>query len=314
MTISEKSILIKQKALELGFAAVGFAAAGELTKEKEFLRIWLDEGLHASMHYMENYFDKRVNPQVLVPGAKTVISLALNYFPGELQHDESAPVLSKYAYGIDYHFVLKDKLKSLFGYINSAIQPVEGRGFVDSAPVLDRAWAARAGLGWIGKNTNLIIPRTGSFVFIGELIIDLELEYDKPINERCGSCTRCILACPTNALIKPYVLDSNRCISFLTIENKDAIPETYKGKLEDRVYGCDICQDVCPWNRNHEATTETAFTPSKRLLGLSLQEWREMDETTFRELFKKSAVKRAKFQGLKRNIDFISRQGEEAGE
>jgi epoxyqueuosine reductase len=305
MNVAEKSILIKEKALELGFDACGIAKAEALSNEKLVLRKWLDRGLHAGMHYMENYFDKRTDPTILVPGAQSVISVVLNYFPDVQQLDNEAPVLSKYAYGVDYHYVLKEKLKQLLILINAEIGKTTGRVFVDSAPVLDRTWAAKSGVGWIGKNTNLIVPEVGSFVFIGEIILDMELDYDTAIEDRCGSCTKCINACPTNALVVPYLLDSNRCISYLTIENKEAIPEKFKGKFENRVYGCDICQDVCPWNSKVKPTKETQFTPSKKLLELTHAEWQELDEPIYRELFKNSPVKRAKFAGLKRNIDFL---------
>lgn len=305
MDTKDKGILIKAKAQELGFAACGFSKAEELKKDKAFLQKWLDNGLHAGMQYMENHFEKRTDPSKLVEGAKSVISVVFNYYPEEVQGNGDTPVISKYAYGVDYHFVLKDKLKELLKYIQSDIEEVEGRVFTDSAPVLDRAWAARSGLGWIGKNTNLIVPNLGSFVFIGELILDIELEYDAPIEDRCGSCTKCISACPTNALVMPYKMDSNRCISFLTIENKAEIPEKFKGKFENRMYGCDICQDVCPWNKDHKVTTEEAFKPHPKLLELDKEGWKNLDEDTYREIFKKSAVKRAKYSGLRRNIDFL---------
>jgi len=305
MDYIEISKNIKAKATALGFDGCGFAKAELLPHDKAFLQKWLDRGLHSAMQYMENNFDKRTDPRELVDGAKSVISVIYNYYPEEEQKDSEAPVISKYAYGTDYHFVLKDKLKELFNFIHETIQPITGRVFVDSAPVLDRAWAARSGLGWIGKNTNLIVPDLGSFVFIGELIIDLELEYDTPISDRCGSCTKCIQACPTNALVVPYLLDSNRCISNLTIENKGAIPEKFKGTFENRVYGCDICQDVCPWNKGHKPTKEKAFSPHPRLLEMNVEEWHQLDEETYREVFRKSAVKRAKYSGLKRNLDFL---------
>ena len=305
MDLSEKTILIKAEARRLGFEACGISKADELVREKEFLQKWLDKGLHASMEYMANHFDKRTDPRELVEGAKSVVSVVLNYYPSETQQDQKAPVLSKYAYGTDYHFVLKDKLKSLFTFINDSIEPVNGRVFVDSAPVLDRAWAARSGIGWIGKNTNLIVPEVGSFVFIGELIIDLELLADAPIEDRCGSCTKCISACPTNAIVMPYLVDSNRCISFLTIENKKAIPQKFQAKFENRVYGCDICQDVCPWNKKIKSHSVSEFIPPKKLMELTTDEWHNLDEDTYRELFRKSAVKRAKFTGLKRNLKFL---------
>jgi epoxyqueuosine reductase len=306
MTITEKTELIKQQAHLLGFDACGISSAEELTPDKHFLQKWLDQGLHASMKYMENHFEKRTNPAILVEGAKSVISVVLNYFPENQQADSEAPVLSKYAYGADYHFVMKEKLRELFDFINTDITSCEGRVFVDSAPVLDRAWAAKSGVGWIGKNTNLIVPNVGSFVFIGEIILDMELAYDSPIEDRCGSCTKCISACPTNALLMPYLLDSNRCISFLTIENREEIPEKFSGKLQNRVYGCDICQDVCPWNKKAKAHNVNEFKPSKKLLELTREEWQKLDEETYREVFRKSAVKRAKYSGLRRNLDFLN--------
>ena len=305
MSLADKAILIKEQAKILGFCACGISKAELLNQDKQFLKTWLDRSLNASMHYMENNFEKRTDPRQLLPGAKSVISVALNYYPKEQQKDTKSPVISKYAYGTDYHFVLKDKLKILLSFINKNIAKANGRVFVDSAPVLDRAWAARAGIGWIGKNTNLIVPETGSFVFIGELIVDIELAVDTPIEDRCGSCTKCISACPTNALIVPYLLDSNRCISYLTIENKEEISSSFKGKFENRVFGCDICQDVCPWNSKAKPTQEKAFKPNKKLLELSKEEWHNLDEETYHEIFKKTAVKRAKYSGLRRNIDFL---------
>lgn len=305
MNLSENTKLVKQYAKTLGFEACGFSKAEELKSEKEFLEKWLGDGLHAAMHYMENNFEKRIDPTKLVDGAKSVISVVYNYFPKEQQYQSEAPVVSKYAYGVDYHFVMKDKLKVLMQYINDNVGVVNGRIFVDSAPVLDRAWAARSGIGWIGKNTNLIVPNVGSFVFIGELIVDMEFEYDSAIKERCGSCTKCISACPTNALVKPYLLDSKRCISFLTIENKDEIADEFKGRLNNRVYGCDICQDVCPWNKDHKATSDDAFAPHPGLLSMSKDDWFNMNEERYRELFRKSAIKRAKYAGLQRNIQFL---------
>lgn len=304
MDILQLTGKIKDKALELGFDACGIASAKKLDKHKAFLKSWLEKGLHAGMHYMENHFDKRTDPTELMPGAKSVISVLLNYFPEKVQ-PENVPVVAKYAYGTDYHFVIKDKLKLLLNFINSDIQPCTGRFFTDSAPVLDRAWAAEAGLGWIGKNTNLIVPHKGSFFFIGELILDIELDYDKPIEDYCGSCTKCINACPTNALIVPYLLDSNRCISYQTIENKGEINGQLKGKFENRVFGCDICQDVCPWNKYSKPTHEKQFSPDKKFLELTTGEWSAMDEEKFHGLFNKTPVMRAGFKGVKRNLDFI---------
>lgn len=296
--------IIKDKAIELGFDACGIAAAKRLSREEVFLRNWLSKGLHATMQYMNNNFDKRVDPTKLVPGAKSVISVLLNYFP-EKQQSKNDHSVAKYAYGKDYHFVIKEKLKTLLNFINSEIIPCAGRFFTDSAPVLDRAWAAEAGLGWIGKNTNLIVPHKGSFFFIGELIIDIELEYDKPIEDFCGSCTKCISACPTNALVVPYMLDSNRCISYHTIENKGEIYENLKGKFQNWIFGCDICQDVCPWNNFSKPTHELQFQPRKKFLEITKEEWNSMDEKSFNNLFIDTPIMRAGFEGIRRNLEFI---------
>ena len=259
------------------------------------------------MGYMQNHFEKRVAPGKLVPGARTVISVLLNYYPSETQRHKEAPVLSKYAYGRDYHFTVKEKLKQLFDFIKEEIYPdLEGRYFTDSAPVLDRAWAVRAGLGWIGKNSNLISKKWGSFVFIGELIVNLEVDGEtQEVKNACGNCTRCIDACPTGAIAAPYEIDANRCISYLTIEHKGEMPVEFKGKFENRVFGCDICQDVCPWNKNPIPTNEPDFQPKAELIEMSREEWIGLDEDKFRELFAGSPVKRAKYVGLKRNIDFL---------
>lgn len=303
----ERTEIIRNKALELGFDFCGFAKAERLSKNEEFLRKWLDKGLHAAMQYMENNFEKRVDPRVLEPGAKSVVSVLLNYFPKHKQNEET-PQVAKYAYGLDYHFVIREKLNALLDYINNEIAPCNGRGFTDSAPLLDRAWAAKAGLGWIGKNTNLIVPQKGSYFFIGELIVDIELEYDEPINDFCGSCTKCIQACPTNALVMPYLLDSKRCISYQTIENKSEIPEKLKGKFQNWIFGCDICQDVCPWNKKPEPTREPDFSPKKTFLEMTKEDWHNIDEDSFRELFRKSPLKRTKYSGIKRNLKFISEE------
>lgn len=305
MEVSKHTRLIKQKALELGFDSCGFAKAEKLTKDEAFLQKWLDKGLHAAMDYMQNHFDKRVDPTILVPGAKSVVSVILNYFP-EKQQNAQAPKLAKYAYGEDYHFIIREKLNQLLAFINEKVSSCNGRGFTDSAPVLDRAWAAKAGLGWIGKNTNLIVPQKGSFYFIGELIIDLDLVYDVPIKDMCGSCTKCIQACPTNAIVVPYLLDSKRCISFQTIENKADIPKQFKGKFQNWVFGCDICQDVCPWNKFSEPSKEESFSPSKSLLELTADEWYKLDEETFKKMFRKSPLKRTKYSGIRRNLSFLS--------
>lgn len=306
MKFSGPSTAIKQKARDLGFLGCGISRAGFLGNEKSRLENWLSQGMNGEMGYMARNLDKRLDPRLLFEGAKSVISVLLNYFPSQQQEDPGAPILSKYAYGTDYHFVLKDKLNELLSFIQTEIAPCNGRAFVDSAPVLDKAWAANAGLGWIGKNTNLISVEHGSFFFIGELIIDLELEPDeKIVRNHCGNCTRCIDACPTGAIVSPYVVDARRCISYQTIEKKGKIDENLKGKFDERFFGCDICQDVCPWNLKSEPHHEPAFEPHPGLLKLSRKEWQEMDQPLFNELFRKSAVKRTKYSGLKRNLQFL---------
>lgn len=297
---------IKAKAKELGFMDCGISEADFLAEEKDRLLNWLQNEMHGEMAYMANHLEKRLDPRLLVDNARSVISVLLNYFPAEKQSDPTAPVLSKYAFGTDYHFVMKEKLGELLQFIQSEIAPCEGRCFVDSAPVLDRAWAARAGLGWIGKNTSLISTEHGSFFFIGELIIDLELPADdKVVRNHCGNCTRCLDACPTKALVAPFVLDARRCISYQTIENRGEIDPELKGKFENRVFGCDICQDVCPWNLKSEAHQEPAFHPDVKLMNLTKVEWTKMDKSKFNELFRNSAVKRTRFEGLKRNLKFL---------
>jgi epoxyqueuosine reductase len=257
------------------------------------------------MAYMENHFDKRLDTTKLVEGSKSVISLLLNYYPDSIQKDQHSPKISKYAYGKDYHFVIKEKLKSLLEVIREEIGEIEGRAFVDSAPVLDKAWAAKSGLGWVGKHSNLLTQKTGSFYFIAELIIDLELEYDTPVTDHCGSCTACIDACPTQAIVAPYVVDGSKCISYFTIELKEQIPNSYKGQFDNWMFGCDVCQDVCPWNRFSKAHEEPLFNPHPNLLEMSKKDWEELTEETFRKVFKNSAVKRTKFSGLTRNIHFL---------
>lgn len=266
---------------------------------------WLKENRHGAMGYMENHFDKRLDPTKLVPGSKSVISLLLNYYNPDLQSDPDAPKISKYAYGRDYHLVIKDKLKELLAYIRDEIGEVSGRAFVDSAPVLDKAWAAKSGLGWIGKHSNLLTQKVGSYYFIAELILDLELEYDHPVTDHCGECTACIDACPTEAIIEPYVVDGSKCISYLTIELKENIPTEFKGKMDNWMFGCDVCQDVCPWNRFSKAHSEPLFDPHPDLLSMTSDEWEELTHEVFSDLFRKSAVKRTKFEGLKRNIKFL---------
>lgn len=306
MNAERNTELIKQKSKELGFMFCGVSKADFLEDEARKLETWLKRDYHGKMSYMENHFDKRVDPRLLVDDAKSVVSLILNYYPEETQQDPDAPKISKYAYGTDYHYVIKDKLKEILQYIQSEIGEVSGRVFVDSAPVLDKAWAQKSGLGWIGKNTNLIHPKHGSFFFIAELILDLELVPDGPIKDYCGTCTKCIDACPTEAIVAPYVVDGSKCISYLTIELKDAIlPGEFKDKMDNWMFGCDVCQDVCPWNRFSKPKSEGAFDPHENLLKMSKADWHDLSEEVFRELFKNSAVKRTKFKGLTRNIDFL---------
>jgi epoxyqueuosine reductase len=305
---SAYSNLIKAEAKRLGFMFCGIAKAEFLEEEAPRLEQWLKNNMHGEMLYMENHFDKRLDPRLLVDGAKSVISLGLNYYTEQQQTDPLAPKISKYAYGADYHHVIKDKLKQLLQFINENIGEVGGRAFVDSAPVLDKAWARKAGLGWIGKNTNLISKQVGSFFFLCELIVDLKLEYDiEPTADHCGTCTRCIDACPTEAIVGPYVVDGSKCISYLTIELKNEIPAEFKGKMDNWMFGCDICQDVCPWNRFSLLHSEPAFESHPDLLHLTATDLHEITEDTFQKVFKNSAVKRTKFSGLKRNIEFLSR-------
>lgn len=300
---------IKQEALRLGFDFTGISKATFLEEEAPRLEQWLLQNRHGKMKYMENYFDKRLDPRKLVDGAKSVISLLYNYFPSRPIEQEGTPRISKYAYGEDYHLVIKDKLKELLYIINEKIGEVSGRAFVDSAPVLDKAWAAKSGLGWIGKNSNLITRQQGSYFFIAEIILDLELTADRAIEDYCGTCTRCMDACPTDAIIKPYVVDGSRCISYFTIELREEIPASYKGQFSsdkgDWVFGCDVCQDVCPWNRFSKPHNESRFNPSDDLMGLNQQEWHEITQEVFSKVFKNSAVKRTGYKGLKRNLEFI---------
>ena len=298
--------MIKAEALRLGFMACGISKAEFLEEEAPRLENWLNNNHHGEMAYMANHFDKRLDPRLLVEGSKSVVSLTLNYFTPQKQADPTAPKISKYAYGADYHTVIKEKLQELMYFINQNIGEVGGRCFVDSAPVMDKAWAQKSGLGWRGKNSNLISKNSGSFFFLAELIIDLELEYDNPfITDHCGSCTRCIDACPTDAIIAPYTVDGSKCISYLTIELKNEIPTAFKGKMENWMFGCDICQDVCPWNRFATPHQEPAFKPTHELLDLKKEDLIDMTDEIFKKVFKGSAVKRTKFNGLKRNIDFL---------
>lgn len=298
--------MIKEEARRLGFSFVGVVRAERMEEEARRLEAWLNAGMHGQMAYLANYFDQRVDPTRLVPGAKSVVCLMYNYFPDKAQQDVEAPKIARYAYGQDYHYVLKPRLKTLLQYIRDHIGKVEGRCFVDSAPVLERDWAQRGGIGWKGKNTLLIHPRAGSYFFLAELIIDLELEFDHPLRDYCGTCRRCIEACPTEAIApQGYLVDASKCISYFTIELREAIPEAYRGKFDNWMFGCDICQEVCPWNRFSTPHHEPAFEPHPDLLTMTKSEWEELTEETFREVFRKSAVKRTKFEGLKRNIAFL---------
>lgn len=298
--------MIKTEAERLGFLSCGIAKAKFLEHEAPRLEQWLQEQKHGQMQYMENHFDKRLDPRILVDGARSVISLTYNYYTHQIQTHENAPKISKYAYGIDYHEVIKAKLKELLYFIQEHIGEVSGRAFVDSAPVLERAWAQKSGLGWIGKNANLISKQKGSFFFLAELIIDLPLVYDNPLQtDHCGKCTRCIDACPTDAIYAPFKVDGSKCISYLTIELKEQIPSEFEGKMENWMFGCDICQDVCPWNRFSVPHQENAFMPNASLLNMKAHEWQDLTEEIFQKVFPKSPLKRTKFKGLKRNIDFL---------
>jgi epoxyqueuosine reductase len=295
---------IKAEAKRLGFLSCGISKSDFLEEEAPRLEKWLNNNMHGEMGYMENHFDKRLDPRLLVEGSKSVISLLLNYFPEETQVADSYKI-SKYAYGQDYHHIIKSKLKQLQEFITEEIGEVNGRAFVDSAPVLDKAWAAKSGLGWIGKNSNLLTQQVGSFYFIAELIVDIELEYDHKVTDHCGTCTACLDACPTQAIVEPYVVDGSKCISYFTIELKNELPIDVKGSFDDWMFGCDICQDVCPWNRFSKPHKEPLFNPNPELLSMTKKDWEEITEDVFQKVFKKSAVKRTKFAGLTRNIDFL---------
>lgn len=308
ISLQKKSVIVKKTAVELGFNYCGIARATLLNDDARRLETWLNKGYHGTMKYMENYFDMRVDPTLLVPGAKSVITLLLNYYPSQKQSNQ-APKISKYAWGQDYHSVIRQKLNSLIASLKKEIGDIQGRGFVDSAPVLERTWAQRSGLGWVGKNGNLINKQNGSFFFIATLITDLELEYDDPFaKDYCGTCTRCIDACPTEAILPGKVIDGSKCISYFTIELKDAmIPDEMKGKFENWAFGCDTCQDVCPWNRFSQPTKEVAFNPIPELLDLSSNEWEAMSEERFRKIFKDSPLSRSKFKGIQRNLRFLKK-------
>lgn len=302
--IAQRTKIIKAKAQDLGFMHCGISKADFLAEEAPKLENWLKKGKHGTMSWMENHFDMRLDPRLIVPGAKSVISFILNYYPEEKHHNKDYKI-SKYAYGRDYHKVIKKKIKELVQFLKTEIGDFNGRGFVDSAPVMDKVWAKKSGLGWIGKNSNLINRETGSFFFIAELIVDLELEYDGPIEDYCGDCTKCIDACPTDAISDPYVIDGSKCISYLTIELKDSIPEQFKGKMDNWIFGCDICQDVCPWNRFSKGHKIKDFEPKEDFKTIKKNDWIEITEELFDKVFEGSAVKRTKLEGLKRNIKFL---------
>ncbi len=302
---AQRAFQVKQIAKDLGFDFCGISKAEFLEEEAPRLELWLNKGMHGKMSYMENHFDKRLDPRLLVPGAKSIVSLLFNYYPENDDLSTSSPKISRYAYGADYHSVIKDKLRLFLDRIQIEIGEVDGRVFVDSAPVLDKAWANKSGLGWIGKNSNLINKSQGSYFFIAELIIDLELQADGPIKDYCGTCTKCIDACPTDAIVQPYMVDGSRCISYFTIELKEAIPIEMQGKFDDWAFGCDICQEVCPWNRFSKPHSEPRFSPAEVMSSTSKAEWAEMTKELFNELFRKSAVKRTGYEGLKRNINFL---------
>lgn len=307
--LEKHTALLKKEAKRLGFSFVGIAKAERLDVAAQRLEEWLHQGFQGKMQYMENHFEKRVDPTQLVPGSKSVVTLMYNYYSENKQEDPEAPKISKYAYGKDYHFIIKRKLKDLLHYLNEAIGEVNGRCFVDSAPVMEREWAKRSGVGWTGKNTLLIHPKAGSYFFLAELIIDLELVPDTPMKDYCGSCSRCIDACPTDAISsKGYLIDASKCISYLTIELKDEqLPEVFRGHTKNWMFGCDICQEVCPWNKFSVSHSEPEFDPHPNLLKMRKKDWEEITEEVFREIFRKSAVKRTKFKGLKRNINFLKK-------
>ena len=304
--------LLKTAAHDLGFQFVGVSKAEFMEPEARRLEAWLRKGYQGKMHYLENHFDKRVDPTKLVPGAKSVVTLLYNYYPADETPSAEAPKLARYAYGEDYHYVIKDRLKALLHYLREEIGEVEGRVFVDSAPVLERDWARRSGSGWVGKNTLLIHPKAGSYFFLAELIIDLALVPDGPMTDYCGTCTRCIDACPTDAISpQGYVLDSSKCISYLTIELRESIPAEFAGRMDGWAFGCDVCQEVCPWNRFATPHDEPKFEPHAELAGMGAREWQEMTAETFARVFQKSAVKRTKYVGLRRNLDFLTSEADD---
>ncbi|MGB3587039.1 MAG: tRNA epoxyqueuosine(34) reductase QueG [Tunicatimonas sp.] len=301
------SQFIKNEAQQLGFDFCGIAKAEYLSEEAPRLEEWLNQGKQGKMHYLENYFDIRLDPTKLMEGTKSVVTLLYNYYPQEDLASPDSYKIAKYAYGQDYHFIIKKKLRLLLNSVQEEVGEVAGRAFVDSAPILERVWAQKSGLGWIGKNSLLLNKQKGSFFFIAILLLDLELEYDHPVADHCGTCTRCLDACPTDAIVAPYVVDGSKCISYFTIELKEEIPKEVEGKFEDWIFGCDICQDVCPWNRHAQPHQEPLLEPHAEINEMTKGDWEEITEEVFRKLFKKSAVKRAKFSGLKRNIRFVSK-------
>lgn len=307
MTTNDHTYLVKQWSRELGFDHCGIARAVRLEEDARRLEQWLNKGMQGTMRYMENHFDLRIDPSRLVPGAKSVITLLMNYFPGAGQQPD-APQVAKYAFGNDYHEVIRARLSQLLDKMRTAFGEIDGRGFVDSAPVLERSWAVRSGLGWIGKNGNLLHKQAGSFFFIASLIVDLELDYDAPFaGDYCGTCRRCIDACPTDAIGDNKVIDGSKCISYYTIELKDLLlPDSQKGRFDNWLFGCDTCQDVCPWNRFAQPTGESAFTPIPAILNFKTRDWEELTEEKFRELFRHSAIKRTKYSGIRRNLHFLN--------
>ena len=307
---SDRSAWIKRRAQELGFVSVGISVARQLTEEAPRLEAWLKQDMHGEMAYMEGHFDKRLDPRKLLPGTKSVVSLLFNYHNPIGQSDTEAPRLSQYAYGEDYHFVLKWKLKELLKWMRAEWGDIGGRVYVDSAPILERAWARQSGLGWIGKNSLLISKKKGSYFFLAEMLLDIDLEPDAPVTDHCGTCTRCIDACPTDAIIKPSVVDGSKCISYFTIELRGAIPEPVKGHMENWMFGCDICQEVCPWNRHATPTAEPRFSPHPRLMDMTNSDWEDLTEDVFRDVFKDSPVKRTGLLGLKRNIRALRQKSE----
>lgn len=297
--------LLKSKAKQYGFDEIGISKADALNEDAQFLKEWLNQGMHGQMSYMQNHFELRTDPRKLVEGAKSVVSLTYNYFPAEKQKTDTYKI-AKYAYGKDYHKIIRKKLQRLVDELKAEIGDFNARVFTDSAPILEHAWAKKSGVGWIGKNSLLLTKGKGSFFFLAEIICNLELEYDSPVKDYCGSCTKCIDACPTNAIFEPYKVDGSKCISYATIEHKEEIPSFFKGKMEDWIYGCDICQDVCPINARAKENTEEKFNPKEELLGKSKEDWQQLTEEEFNTIFEGSAVKRTKFEGLKRNIEFVN--------